>query len=67
MTSPEEFYAWFRAAAKSLPEDVRISVLNSLDADGVRLVYLGLNDLWKTGKLPAAWGPILESFYSRFY
>jgi len=67
MTTPEEFYTWFRAEAEMLPLEVRLAVQDAISERTPRLAYLGLHELNEAGELPASWKPVLDEFYSRFY
>ncbi len=67
MTSLQDFYQWFRAEAEALPQDSKISVLESLTLKEPRQVFLVLDDLQKCGRLPPHWTRVLNSFYSLFF
>jgi hypothetical protein len=67
MVSLGDFYGWFRTEANTLPQEVKIAVLESLALSDPRQLFLKLDDLQKAGKLPPHWDEVLNSFYSQFF
>ena len=66
MESFNEYVGWFRTEAAALPPEVGREVQQALAYDAPRQVFLRLNKLWESKKLPASWEKPLENFYGKF-
>lgn len=62
MRPPDDYYAWFREHARSLPAATESAVREAIAQSHPSLVYVQLAELWERGQLPADWREKLESF-----
>jgi hypothetical protein len=66
MKSQDEYRKWFCTEGERLPAEIRREVRASLEYRTPREVFLRLNQLWESERLPEFWGPVLDDFYGLF-